>query len=244
MYSQLWICPLQIACLYKIFNSVDVASATENLFCTAVSVVSDLISHYPGLLIGGSTLPCLVQSPILLPIYQRLYHVFAYLYMLHILFFLLTLTLRINLSTIKYWASTIDTFSVALSNWWIIESSLHCIVGGAHGTLLSTIFIHRWKFELVLYSSPIDEISNKIVDVSESNSSDRIIFWHSWISSSVGGCVMIPQLILQFSLGWTGLLMTQFPESQNFGIGLGLSVIFHPISKPQALSKLQYYHLP
>ena len=73
MYSQLYICPLQIACLYKICNSVDVASATVNMLCTTVSVVSVLISHYPGLLIGGSALPCLFYSPIFLQIYHILH---------------------------------------------------------------------------------------------------------------------------------------------------------------------------
>ena len=53
MYSKLWIYPFQISCLYKINNSVDVASVAENLFCASVSVVSELISHYPGLYIVG-----------------------------------------------------------------------------------------------------------------------------------------------------------------------------------------------
>ena len=82
MYSQLWIFPLQIARLHEICNSFDVASATENLLCTAVSVVSDMISNYPGLLIGGSAFPYLVQSPILFKIDQNLSHGVAYLYRL------------------------------------------------------------------------------------------------------------------------------------------------------------------
>ena len=86
IYSQLWICPLQIACLYRICNSADVAYVTENLFCTAVSVVSDIISHYLGLFIGGSALNCLFQSLIFLPIDQRLSHGVGYLYMLKIHF--------------------------------------------------------------------------------------------------------------------------------------------------------------
>ena len=65
---------MQIACLYKIFNSFDVASATANMFCTAVSVVTELIKNYPRLLIGGSSLSYLVQLPIFLPIDQRLSH--------------------------------------------------------------------------------------------------------------------------------------------------------------------------
>ena len=86
MYYQLWFCPLKIACLYKICNSVDVASTTENLFCTSVSVVSELISHYPGLLIGWSALPCLFQSPIFFPIDQCLSYGVAYFYRLWIRF--------------------------------------------------------------------------------------------------------------------------------------------------------------
>ena len=86
MHSLLWIFPLQIACLYKTCNLVDVDSAAENLFCTTVSLVSELISHYPGLLIGGSNFTCLVQYPIFLPIDQRLSHGVAYLYRLRIHF--------------------------------------------------------------------------------------------------------------------------------------------------------------
>ena len=86
MYYQLCIFPLKIACLYKICNSVDVASKTEYMFCTAVSVVSELISHYLGLSIGGYTLNFLVKFPIFFPIDQRLSHGVAYLYRLQIHF--------------------------------------------------------------------------------------------------------------------------------------------------------------
>ena len=80
--------PLQIAYLYKIFNSVNIASATENLLFAAVSVVSDIILNYPWLYIGGFFLPCPVQYPIISPIYQRLSHGVAYLYGLQIHFLL------------------------------------------------------------------------------------------------------------------------------------------------------------
>ena len=72
--------------MHKICNSVHVSSVKENLFCTAVSVISEMISHYPLLLIGGSTSPCLVQSPIFLPIDQSLSHGVTYLYRLRIHF--------------------------------------------------------------------------------------------------------------------------------------------------------------
>ena len=86
MYYQLWIFPLKIACLYKIYNSVDVGSMSANMFSTAVSVVSELISQYSGLYIGGYAWTCLVQSPIFLPIYQCISHGVAYLYRLRIHF--------------------------------------------------------------------------------------------------------------------------------------------------------------
>ena len=54
--------------------------------------------------------------------------------------------------------------------------------------------MYRWKFELVLYSPSIKDISNKFFDWYQSNSSDRIFFWHSWSPSSVLGCVTIPQV--------------------------------------------------
>ena len=154
MYSQLWICPLQIARLHKICNSVNVASATANMFCTAVSVVSYLISHYTGLLIGGSNLTCLVKYNIsaLIP-WCRLS-----IWVANPLFSLLTLILLINLSTIKSWSSPMETFDIAISNSWIPKSYLYCIVGGAHGSLISTIPMYLWKFELVLYYSSIEEI--------------------------------------------------------------------------------------
>ena len=75
---------------------------------------------------------------------------------------LLTLTLLINLYTIKYWTIPMEKFYIALSNLWIPKSYLHWIVGSAHGTLLSTILMYQWKLELVLYSSSIEETSNKI----------------------------------------------------------------------------------
>ena len=56
------------------------------MFCTAMSVVSELISHYPGLLIGGFTLTCLVQAPIFLPTDHNLSHGLAYIYRLWIHF--------------------------------------------------------------------------------------------------------------------------------------------------------------
>ena len=54
--------------------------------------------------------------------------------------------------------------------------------------------MYQWKFELVLYSSSLEEISNKLFDGSQSNSYDRRIFWHSRSSSSVGRCVMSSQV--------------------------------------------------
>ena len=86
-----------------------------------------------------------------------------------------------------------ETFDIALSKSWIPESYLHWIFGDAHGTLLSTIFMSRWKFELVLYSSSIEEISNKLFNGFQSNSSYRRIFWHSWNSLPVRACVTIPK---------------------------------------------------
>ena len=78
----------KLACLYKICNSVDTASTTANKFYTTVSVVSEMISHYTGLYIVGFALPCIFQSPIFLPMDQRLSHGVAYLYMsrIHFLF--------------------------------------------------------------------------------------------------------------------------------------------------------------
>ena len=87
-----------------------------------------------------------------------------------------------------------ETFSSALSNSWIPESSLHWTIGGAHDNMLSTILMYWWIFELFLKSSSIEEISNKFFDGSQPNSSDRKIFWYLWSLSSVEGCVTIPQV--------------------------------------------------
>ena len=58
------------------------------MFCTDVSMVSELISRYTGLLIWGSAFTCLVQSPIFLQIDRRLSHGVSYMYRLWInLFF-------------------------------------------------------------------------------------------------------------------------------------------------------------
>ena len=80
MYSQLCTYPFKIVCLFRTWNLVDVASAKENVFCTAVSVASVLILHYSGLCIGGCDLTCLVQSPIYLLTDHRLFHGVTYLY--------------------------------------------------------------------------------------------------------------------------------------------------------------------
>ena len=98
-----------------------------------------------------------------------------------------------NLSPIKSWSIPMEIFDISPSNSWVTYSSQHWIVVGAHGDLLSTMLIYRWKFELVLYSSSIEEISKKLFDGSQLNSSDGIIFWYSWSSLSVVGCVIIPK---------------------------------------------------
>ena len=96
------------------------------------------------------------------------------------------------MSTIKSWYIPMEFFYIYLSNSWIPEASLHWIVGGTYRTFLPTILMYRWKFELFLYSSPIEGFSNKFFDGTQSNSYDRRIFWHSWSSSLVGGCVTRP----------------------------------------------------
>ena len=100
-------------------------------------------------------------------------------------------TFLINLSTINS----------DLSKSWIKESSLHWVVGGALGTLLLTILIYRWKFELVLYFFSIEEITNTFFDGYQSNSSYSRILWHSWSSPLVGGCVMNPQVDTSILIG-------------------------------------------
>ena len=91
-----------------------------------------------------------------------------YVYVANPLLVLLFLTLIINISTINSWASPMETFAIALLNSCIPKSYLKWIIGGAHGTLLSKILMYRWTFELVLYSSSIEDISNKLFDGSQS----------------------------------------------------------------------------
>ena len=59
----------------------------------------------------------------------------------------------------------------------------------------------RWKFELVLYSSPSEGISNKLFDGYQSNLSDSNICWYSWIYFLVNVLVMIPQVDPNISVG-------------------------------------------
>ena len=107
--------------------------------------------------------------------------------------------------------------------------------------------MHRWQFELVLYSSVTEEISDKLFDGSQSNSSDRRIFWHSWSSSSVGGCLTSPQVdpsivigmnrssddsIPIFLCGSVGLSHIWFPNFRHwFGFISDFSILF-PNHKP------------
>ena len=94
-----------------------------------------------------------------------------------------------------------EKIAISLSNSWIPESYLHWIVEGTPGTMLSTILMYRCIFRLFLYSSSIEEISNKFFGGSQSHSSDNRIFWHSWSSSSVGGWVTSPQVDTSIVIG-------------------------------------------
>ena len=64
-----------------------------------------------------------------------------YVYMGYPLLVLLTLTLLINMSTIKSWDIPMETFAIALSNSKISNQSLNWIFGSALGILLSTILM-------------------------------------------------------------------------------------------------------
>ena len=61
-------------------------------------------------------------------------------YVAYPLIVLLTLTLIINLTSIKYWDSPIKKY-IPISNIWIPESSLQWMVGGYLVILISTIFM-------------------------------------------------------------------------------------------------------
>ena len=93
------------------------------------------------------------------------------------------------------------TFSIYPSNLWILDSYLNWIVGSKLGIILLIIFMYWWKFELVLYSSSMEEISNKFFDGFQSNSYGSRICWQSWISLSVVGCMMTPQVDTLISIG-------------------------------------------
>ena len=105
-----------------------------------------------------------------------------------------TLLLVIDMSTIKSWYIPMKKIVIALSNSRIPYSSLHWIFGSGIGILLSTIFIKRWNFDIILYSSSVEENWNKLFDESQSNSYSRRIHWQSWSSWSVGWCMMSPQI--------------------------------------------------
>ena len=116
------------------------------------------------------------------------------MYITYPLILLLTFTLRISLPNVKYWVRPMDMFFISQSNLWSPDLSLHWMVGSAHVMRLLMRLMCLRKLELFLYSSSSGEISNKILDESQSNSSDSKIHWYSCISFSVVGWAMIPQV--------------------------------------------------